>query len=117
MPRRPQLKKETVTVWVNNEPVRVILHPPTARRRAWYAYWPGLKYSVSTHELDLEKAMFALRQLVEPAPADKQTSSPLSDEEFELVQRTHFGQHSDSAARVRADKTLKDCMQAIRAFR
>ena len=42
MPRKPKVEKQTITVVVNGKPVAVILHPPTAARKSWYAYWPGL---------------------------------------------------------------------------
>ena len=41
----------------------------------------------------------------------------LSDAEFEAIQRAHFGRKTDPAAKLRADKTLDDCLEAIAAFR
>jgi integrase len=41
----------------------------------------------------------------------------LSDEEFEEIQRRHFSKKTDPAAKVRAEKTLEDCLDAIAAFR
>jgi len=41
----------------------------------------------------------------------------LSDNEFEEIQRTHFGKKTDPGAKVRADKTLKAFLQAADAFR
>src|SRR5262249_29194547 len=41
----------------------------------------------------------------------------LTDEEFEQIQRAHFGRKKDPAARTRAQKSLEDCLDAIAAFR
>ena len=40
----------------------------------------------------------------------------LSDEEFEEIQRRHFGKKKDSAAKVRAEKSLQSCREAVSAF-
>jgi integrase len=41
----------------------------------------------------------------------------LSDEDFEQVQRAHYGKKKEPAAHNRAAKTLKDCLEAIAAFK
>ena len=41
----------------------------------------------------------------------------LNDEEFEEIQRRHYGKKKDPAAQVRAQKSLTACLEAISAFR
>jgi hypothetical protein len=41
----------------------------------------------------------------------------LSDQEFEQIQREHYGRKQDPAAKTRAAKSLFSCMNAITAFR
>jgi hypothetical protein len=41
----------------------------------------------------------------------------LSDEEFEQIQRVHFGRKQDPADQARAIKSLTVCLEAIRAFK
>ena len=41
----------------------------------------------------------------------------LSDEEFEEIQRRHYGKRKDEDAQVRAKKSLNGCLDAIAAFR
>ena len=57
MPRKPVLKKQTITVIVNGAPVTVVLHPPDDNRKAWYVYWSGAKYSRSTGTRRLDEAV------------------------------------------------------------
>jgi hypothetical protein len=99
-------------------PVAVILHPPAGSRTSWYAYWNGLVSSKSTGQRDYEQAVKVVENMVRnggqrAAVAD----TVLSDEEFEAVQRAHFGRIHDPAEKVRAGKTLASCLEAIDAFR
>ncbi|MBL8797639.1 MAG: hypothetical protein JNM56_27310 [Planctomycetia bacterium] len=118
MPRKPSLKKETIQVLVNGTPVKVVLHPPTGRRTSWFAYWNGLVASKSTGQSKLEDAIRVAHRMVtsgcaRPVLAD----AVLTDEEFEEIQRAHFNRKTDPAAKLRAQKTLDDCLEAIAAFR
>lgn len=118
MPRKPKREKQTITVVVNGAPVAIILHPPNAARKSWYAYWPGLVASKSTGQTKWEEAIVVAEAMVReggkrPTPSD----GLLTDEEFEAVQRRHFSKKTDPAAQARAAKTLEDCLNAIVAFR
>lgn len=118
MPRKPKVEKHTVTVVVSGTPISVILHPPTGTRTSWYAYWNGLISSRSTGQSKLEDAIVAAENMVKRGgrKADLQ-DAVLSDEEFEQVQRVHFDRITDEKGRVRAQKSLASCLDAIAAFR
>jgi hypothetical protein len=116
MPRKPKKEKHVTTVLVNNVPVRVILHPPAGRRKCWYAYWPGLAYSVSTGKRELNKAIIEATRLVQNQgkPVQVQQNAGLSDEAFKAIQQAHFAAKRDPAGRARAAKSLKDCWKPLR---
>jgi integrase len=118
MPRKPRKKKETTQVVVNGTPVKIILHPPTGRRSSWFAYWHGLTASKSTGQTNRDDAIRVAQKMVagdsgQPVLAD----AVLTDEEFEEIQRVHFGRKQDPAAKKRAEATLAGCLDAIAAFR
>src|SRR5439155_7190478 len=118
MPRKPQQKKQTLTVLLNGKPITVTLHPPTDTRKSWYCYWTGLVASRSTGQLNLADAIIVAESMVrnggkQPRLAD----AILSDEEFEQIQRVHYAKKKDPAAQARADKSLQSCLEAIRAFK
>lgn len=118
MPRKPTLKKKTVTVVVNGKPVAVTLHPPTGSRRSWYAYWAGLIASKSTGCVKLEDAMVVVESMVKNGGTKVVVADAvLSDEEFKEIQRVHFNRKQDERARQRAQKTLQSCLDALAAFR
>jgi hypothetical protein len=118
MPRKPKQEKKTITVIVNGTPIAVVLHPPTGSRRSWYAYWNGLVTSKSTGQSDLEEAMKVATDMVQSGGKRSSLGDVvLSDEEFEAIQRAHFGRVTDDRARLRAELTLASCMDAIAAFR
>lgn len=118
MPRRQKQEKATMTVVVNSKPVTVILHPPTGARKCWYAYWSGLVASKSTGQRKLEDAMIAAEDMVKNGGKRADLSDAiLSDEEFEQIQRIHFNRKQDPVARIRAQKSLISCLNAIAAFR
>ena len=107
MPRRPKVQKQTVTVLVNGTPIAVILHPPTKARRSWYAYWNGLTASKSTGQVQLEDAIIVAENMLknggkQPVLAD----AVLTDEEFEAIQKAHFGRKRDPKEQKRAEKTF-----------
>lgn len=118
MPRKPKREKQQITVIVNGKPVTVVLHPPTGRRRSWYAYWTGLVASRSTGTNDVKAAILAAERMVRHGSGRlRLIDAILSDEEFEQVQRRHFSRQTDPAARARAEKSLYSCLTAIAAFR
>lgn len=118
MPRKKSLKKEQITVVLNGEPVNVVLHPPTKTRKAWYASWSGLKFSRSTGTSNLEDAVSIAESMVRNGGVRKAaTDSAMSDEEFEQIQRAHFGRKSDPDRLRRAKKSLESCIEAILVFK
>src|SRR4051794_5646892 len=106
MPRKPALKKHTVTVVVDGMPVTAILHPPSGGRKSWYAYWNGLISSRSTGRARLEEAVTVAESMLRrslggagvsrPTPADL----TMSDEEFEEIQREHYGKRQGAEAQA-----------------
>jgi integrase len=118
MPRKPTFKKTTVTVIVNGTPVSVILHPPAGRRTSWFAYWNGLVASRSTGQSDFDAAVRVTESMVRGGGKQPVLSDAvLTDEEFEAIQRLHFDRKTDPNAKLRAEKTLHSCLDAIGAFR
>ena len=73
---------------------------------------------MSTGQRGFDEAIVVAHEMVQKngeRPRLRDTS--LTDEEFEEIQRTHFGRKHEPAARDRAEKTLDDCLEAITAFR
>ena len=115
MGRKPQPKKETITVLVKGTAIPVILHPPIPPRSSWYAYWPGLVASKSTGQSSFEEAVRVVHDMLGNGGSRGTLADVvLSDEEFEAIQRRHFGKKVD---RKRAEQTLYSCLNAIAAFR
>src|SRR5262249_9646683 len=119
MPRKPKPPETKVMlVTVNQKPVTIYLHPPSGARKTWYAYWQGLGNPKSTGQASLEEATAAVQaMLTNDGKMTTITDAMLSDEEFEAIQRRHFGKKTDPSERVRAEKTLEDCLDAIAAFK
>lgn len=118
MPRKQQQAKQTITVVVNGDPIKVGLHPPTEKRKAWYAYWAGCVYSRSTNQTDLTEAIRVAESMVKNGGKQVLLSDAvLSDEEFEAIQRAHFAKRTDPASKVRAEKSLESCLESIAAFK
>jgi len=107
-----------VNIVVNGKTITVILHPPTGARKSWYVYWNGLVASKSTGKRRLEDAIKAVEGMLQNGGerTDGRGAVP-TDEEFEAIQRRHFGKKQDDKARERAEKSLTACLEAIRAFR
>jgi integrase len=123
MPRKPKPpEKQTVNVVIDGVPVPVRLHPPEGRRASWYAYWPGLVASRTTGHSDLGQATATAESMVRAWKAGGAAHRPtpegmvLSDDEFEAIQRAHYGKKQDED-RARAEKSLTSCLEAVRAFR
>jgi len=118
MPRKPKQEKQTITVIVKRKPVAVTLHPPTSIRKSWYAYWNGLMASKSTGQRKLADAIVSAENMVKSGGKRADLSDTvLSDEEFDEIQRVHFGRKQDPAAIARAAKSLFSCLNSIDAFR
>jgi hypothetical protein len=118
VPRKPKVEKQTLTVLINGKPVAVILHPPTDARKSWYAYWPGLVTSKSTGCACYQDAVIAVDSMVKSGGKRATVAdASLTDEEFEQIQRAHFGRRTEPAARARSAKSLEDCVDAFNAFK
>jgi len=118
MPRKPNLTTIKTVVVVNRKSVKVSLYPPKAPRTSWFAYWPGLRAAKSTGQPTAEGAREAVvGMLSNNGQLARANDLLLTDEEFEKIQRNHFSKKLASGARARAEKSLKSCLEAIRAFR
>ncbi len=118
MPRKPKQEKQKVSILVNGSPVTVILHPPTGAHKSWRAYWHGLPRARSTGQHKLEDAVAVAENMLRNGGSRIHPNDlVLSDEEFDEVQRRHFGKKKDPAAQARAQKSLTACLEAISAFR
>jgi integrase len=123
VPRKPQLKKTTITVLIEQTPITVTLHPPTGARKSWFVYWNGLVSSKSTGQAKLEDAVVVAESMLRRSLAGGSATQPvlddlvMSDEEFIALQREHFNRKKDPDAQRRSAKSLKDCLLAIGAFK
>src|SRR4051812_35576340 len=123
MPRKPKIKKRIINVPVRGTLVKVVLHPPTDARKSWYAYWNGLVTSKSTGQAEFAEAARVAEEMLREQAEGGSVRRPrladavLSDEEFEAVQRAHFGRKTDPRAKARSEKSLKDTLEAVAAFR
>src|SRR5690606_22132142 len=118
MPRKPKKNKTKINVLVNGKSISVTLYPPTGNRPSWYAYWSGLVSSKSTGHSDLGGAVEAVEAMLQNGGRKSQVADAvLTDEEFDEIQRRHFGKKTDPEANKRAMRSLNACMEAITAFR
>ena len=118
MPRKPKLKKTKINVLVSGKSISVTLHPPTSTRPSWYAYWTGLVTSKSTGHSDLDAAVKAIEAMLQNGGRKSSIADlVLTDEEFDEIQRRHYGKKRDPSASERAKRSLTACMEAISAFR
>lgn len=118
MPRKPKVEKQQVNIVVNGSTVTVIMHPPTGAHKSWRAYWTGLPRAKSTGQRDFNEAIKIAENMLRNG-GNRATieDAVLSDEEFDEIQRRHFGKKKDPAAKIRAQKSLTACLEAISAFR
>ena len=117
MGRKPKAEKRTITVVVNGTAIPVILHPPVPPRSSWYAYWPGLVASKSTGQSNYEEAVRVVQDMLgNGGKRGTLADAVLSDEEFEAIQRRHYGKKKGQDAQARAQKSLDSCLDAISAF-
>jgi integrase len=118
MPRRPRNQKRKITVVVGGKPIAVTMFPPGGNRKSWYAYWTGLVASKSTGERDFGPAVAVAEHMVRNGgKRGRLADTILTDDEFEAIQRAHYGKKQDAKAKARAEKTLRTCLEAIAAFR
>jgi integrase len=118
MPRKPKLNKTQVIVTVNGAPIPVTLFPPQGSRKTWYAYWKGLKTRKTTGVTEYEQAVIAVSDMLNYGGGKRFLADAImSDDEFEEIQRRHYGKKKSADARRRAEKSLGACMEAITAFR
>lgn len=119
MPKKPSNKNNRLTVLVNGDPIEVTLYSPRGNKKTWYAYWSSLNAARSTGQKTYDEAVRVVESMVQnggqrPEP---QQLAVLSDEEFELIQRRHYGKRKDPGKARRALKSLVACLESISAFK
>lgn len=118
MGRKPKQEKRKIEVLVNGRLVTVTMRPPNGTKKSWYAYWNGLKAPKSTGHANFEDAVAAVNDMLGNGGQKSQfKDAVLSDEEFEEIQRRHYGKKQGAQAKERAQKSLGACLDAITAFR
>jgi hypothetical protein len=119
MPRKPKRpEKQFVNINVDGQLFAVTLSPPAGVRQSWFAYWKGLTYSKSTGCAQLKDAIAVLEQMIRNGGEKPVVvSGVLSDEEFSLIQKYHYGRKADASAAKRSAKSLVICLESIEAFR
>ena len=118
MPRKPKNQKQQITVLIDGKPIAVTMHPPTGVRKSWYAFWKGLITSKSTGQSQLTEAVKVVENMLRNGGRKPDVSElALSDEEFEEIQRRHYAKKTDPEAQKRSMKSLRECLDAISAFR
>src|SRR5579862_5591283 len=118
MPRKAKREKRKIEVLVNGRIVTVTLSPPIGTKRSWYAYWNGLKAPKSTGHTEFDNAKAAVSDMLSNGGQKTQLRDALlTDEDFEEIQRRHFGKKQKPEERIRAEKSLVACLEAIKAFK
>jgi hypothetical protein len=118
MPRKPKAQKRRVAIVVNGKSIAVTLHPPTKARKSWYVFWNGLTTSKSTGQSEFDDALrVADNMLRNGGKSFKLSDTVMSDAEFEAIQRRHYDKKTDPTARERSMKSLRECLDAISAFK
>ncbi len=118
MGRKIILRKQKITAVVDGSPIKVTLTPPNGSRTSWYAYWTGLVASKSTEQTDFGEAVKVVNDMLQNGGKKKTVSDTrLSDDEFIEIQKRHFAKKTDANAQVRSEKSLRECLGAITAFR
>ncbi len=118
MPRKAKQQKRKIPVVIDGRSIDVTLTPPTGRRKSWYAYWSGLVTSKSTGQDEFDSAVVAVTDMLKNGGRKRVAADMvLSDDEFEEIQRRHFGKRKDPEAKKRAERSLEACLEAIYAFR
>ena len=118
MPRKPKIQRTQIIVSVNGAPISITMFPPEGTKRSWYAYWSGLKARKSTGQTEFDQAVIAVNDMLNHGGEKRILADALlSDEEFDEIQRRHFGKRTSPDKKLRAEKSLGACMEAISAFR
>jgi integrase len=118
MGRKRKEEKKKINVVVGGKAVAVTLYPPTPRRTSWFAYWTGLSFAKSTGQRDFDQAVIAVQNMLQNGgQRTNLADAVLSDDEFDEIQRRHYGKKKDPDAMARAERSLQSCMEAIAAFR
>lgn len=118
MYKKAKKKTEITHVEVNGVQVKIRLHPPTYDRSSWFVYWKGGSLR-STGQSDFDEAVKAARKMLLNQGKRKDTvvdaaEALLSNEQFEAIQRDHYGRKKDQDA---ARKTLESTLDSIGAFK
>ncbi len=105
MPRKPKQERQEIIFVVNGQPITVIMHPPAGAHKSWRAYWHGLPRPKTTGHRRYDEAVVVAENMLRNGGNRVQpTDLVMSDEEFDSIQRQHFGKKKDPAAQVRAQK-------------
>ena len=119
MGRKRKLDKQTITVVVNGTAIPVILHPPVPPRSSWYAYWPGLGREPFHRPERLRggrpRCAGHAWEWGETGNAGRCCPHPTKN-----LRRFNGGttvRKRTPDAQLRAQKSLKGCLDAISAFR
>lgn len=118
MARKPKQEKVKIHVMVNGTPISVTLTPPSGKRKTWYMYRTGLKFSQSTGQSNLTEAIRAATAILnndgkKPTLAD----AVMTDFEFEQIQRTYFDSKTTIDNKRAVKKSLKSALESIAAFK
>ena len=123
MGRKPKpLEKQKTHVTVGDSMIEITLSPPTGVRKSWFAYWAGAGYSRSTGHEVFEKAVAAAQNMVRAAinggtgHRAQADDLVMTNEQFEEIQRAHYDRKTEKIDRMRNEKSLLSCLEAIRAF-
>ena len=121
MPRKPKTERTEIHVDVDGRIVTITMFPPepARNRKAWYAYWKGLKSRKTTGETNFDKAVRAATAMLhhggkKPTCDEAQL---LTDEEFIEIQCRHFNKKTDPASKKRSESSLTNALEAIDAFK
>ena len=118
MPRKPKIERKTITISVDGKVINAKLIPPTESRKSWYVYWKGIGNPQSTGQSDFEEAAKVVDNMLRNGGRKSDMSDlVLSDEEFDEMQRQHYGKAESEEDKKRAERSLVGCMEAITAFR
>lgn len=116
--KKKQTEMQTISVVVNGKAVPVTMHPPVPPRTSWYAFWHGLTTSRSTGHGDYDEAVQSVHNMLgNGGKRGVFADAILTDEEFEEIQRRHYEKKQKPEAKVRAEKSLVTCLDAIAAFK
>jgi hypothetical protein len=119
MPSKAKAKRERFPMMVEGVPVTVTLTHPFRSHKSFYIYREGWTFSKSTHQTDRQNALRAAEAMLKNPDAKQPDFGDLtlSDKEFIALQEHHFGRKTDPEDKKRGAKSLKNCLEAIKAFK